>query len=139
MSFGKIVKMLDKLTRDEQLRLVGIISERLLATAEPDSDPEPATEDEPGRRYLPRLPQMIQWGVVKLKDRLYIWGHEDQPALLINDNEVVYNAQIMSINDWAKLITGWTSVNIYESTVLERDGRTLHQIRLDYMEEHGIE
>lgn len=137
MSLEKIVRLLDTLTRDDQLRLVGIISERLRATADPD--PEPAAEDGPSRRYLPRLPQMIQWGVVKPKDRLYIWGHEDQPALLLNPSEVVYNAQIMSINDWAKLITGWTAVNIYESVVLERDDRTLQQIRLAYMEEHGLE
>jgi len=48
---------------------------------------------------------MIQWGVVKLKDSPVYLGDEDQPALLINDNEVVYNAQITSINDWAKLVT----------------------------------
>ena len=139
MSFEKILEMLDTLSRDQQLRLVGIISERLRNTAEMAPVPEQSAGDESGRRYLPRLPQMIQWNVVRLKDRLYVQGHEGQAALLISENEVVYNAEIMSVNDWAKLVTGWTSVNIYESVVLERDGRTLNHIRLAYMEEHGIE
>ncbi len=138
MALNKIVKLLDNLTRDEMLRLISIVSERLLETA-PDPDAEPGDDDERSRRYLPRLPQMIEWGVLVINDRLYILGHEDKPALLISPHEVVYNAQIMRINDWAKLVTGWKSVNIYEWTVLEHDGRTLDQIRRAYMDEHGIE
>jgi len=63
MALNKIVKLLDNLTRDEMLRLISIVSERLLETA-PDPDAEPGDDDERSRRYLPRLPQMIEWGVL---------------------------------------------------------------------------
>lgn len=38
----------------------------------------------------------------------------------------------MAINEWAKLVTGWKSVNIYESVIVERAGRTLDE-RLLYL------
>lgn len=44
----------------------------------------------------------------------------------------------MAINEWAKLVTGWKSVNIYESVIVERAGRTLDELRREYMQ-HGPE
>lgn len=91
-----------------------------------------------GRRSLPRLAQMLEWGVIDVHDRLYVKGHEDQPAVLLDDHQVAYRAEVMGVNAWAQAVTGWQSISIYEWVVQERTGKTLGQIRQEYMDAHGL-
>jgi hypothetical protein len=140
-AFNQILSLLDALNEDEQLQLINTISDRLRGVIqEYAADTE---EDEPettkGREYKPRLANMLQWGVLQINDRLYVEGHEDQAALLLNKNEVAYDGRVMRINDWAKMITDWQSISIYRHVIVDRLGKTLGEVRQEYMDQHGLE
>ncbi|GEM_PF-1467408 len=45
----------------------------------------------------------------------------------------------MPINDWARGVRNWPSINIYEYVVVERNNLTLGQIRQQYMKTHNID
>lgn len=135
----KIIEQLDNLSSAELIRLLNEISDRLneqFGSSE-TSDVEPEEKDT-SKQYLPRMPQIIEWGLVKpMEDKVYIKGEEDKPALLLDSKSVAYDGASMSINDWGKHVTGWKGINIYEWTVVERTGRTLDDMRRDYLDEHG--
>lgn len=137
--YQQAIALLDSLSPEELVALMGKIASHLQQhVGEPvmDSDEE-VTES--GRRYLPRLPQMIQWGlVVPMEDKLYLRDAPNQPALLLDASRVAYQGETLSINDWAKHITGWKSVNVYEWVVVERTNTTLDDLRRDYMIENDL-
>jgi hypothetical protein len=82
---------------------------------------------------------MIAWGVVvPMEDTLYVRDVPDQPALLLDASRVAYHGETMGLNDWAKSVTGWKAVNIYEWVVVKRSGRTLDELRRTYMRENGM-
>ena len=83
--------------------------------------------------------QLIEWGLVApLVDKIYIQGHDEQPALLLDPRTVAYRGETVSINDWAKQITGWRAINVYEWVVVAREGKTLATLRAEYMQAHGL-
>lgn len=139
-AYSQAVGLLDKLTPAELAALMGVISQRMQGLVGPVEEDIESGNNDTSRRYLPRLPQMIEWGVVvPMEDKLYVQGHEDRPALLLDAYRVAFNGEPMAINDWAKFITGWKAINIYEWIVVQRARRTLDEIRRDYMSEHKIE
>ena len=102
----------------------------------PTEDTEEATEP---RRYLPRLPQMIEWGLVlPMEDTLVVNGAPEHPALLLDASRVAYQGQTMGLNEWAKTVTGWKAVNVYEWVLVKRQGRTLDDLRRAYLSENGL-
>lgn len=139
-AFDQVLSLLDSLSEDEQLHLIGIITERLRGNI--SQYVEDTEEDEPdtdrAREYKPRLRNMLEWGVLEINDRLYVEDHEDQAALLLNKNEVAYDGRVMRINDWAKMVKGWESINIYRRVIVDRVGKTLGEIRQEYMDKHGL-
>jgi hypothetical protein len=138
LAYKQALAILDKLTPSELAALMGAISQRLQGVVGGVEEDEQADSNDASRQYLPRLPQMIEWGViVPMEDKLYVQGHEDQPALFLDAYRVAFNGEPKPINDWAKQITGWKAVNIYEWVIVQREGHTLDQIRRDYMSEHG--
>ncbi|MGF1504426.1 MAG: hypothetical protein GYB64_16290 [Chloroflexi bacterium] len=136
--YTQITNLLEDLTPPELANLNMEIARRLqraVGAAEP-LDEEIAADGT--RRYLPRMPHIIEWGLVKpMEDRVYISGEPEEVALLVDAYHVVHNAQRIDINAWARDITGWKSVNIYESIVVERTGETLDAMRRAYIDEHG--
>lgn len=137
-AYQQIMVLLDRLAPAELAALMGEVAQRLQGVV---GEPENDNEGEEGpRRYLPRLPHMVKWGVVvPMEDKLFVQGHQDKPALLLDGYRVAFNGQPMGINDWAKLVTGWKAVNIYEWVIVERAGRTLNELRHEYMQQHGLE
>lgn len=139
-AYQQVIALLEKLTPAELAALMGAISQRLQGVVGGVEDEDIDENEETSRRYLPRLPQMIEWGViVPMEDKLYVQGHDDRPGLLLDAYRVAYNGEPMPINDWAKHITGWKAVNIYEWVVVQREGTTLDELRRAYMNEHDIE
>lgn len=138
-TYQQILEALDDLTTSELVTLMTEISYRLQnelqdAGIEMEDYQQPS---ESSRRYLPRLSKMIEWTLVlPMKDKLFVRNHPEHPVLLLDDSNVVYQGETMSINDWAKKITGWKSVNVYEWVLVERTGLTLDQMRRNYMDEH---
>lgn len=71
------------------------------------------------RTVLPKIKDMLFWGVVSDGDILIAKGYDDEAELLINGH-VTYNDEEMSMKDWLKRITG----------------KSLSQIRKEYVDEN---
>ena len=138
--YQQIIVMLNYLSPAELVALMEQITLRLKSHLGEPIPVEDEPEDHSPRRYLPRLPQMIEWGlVVPLEDKLYIHNFPDKPALLLDASRVAYQGNTMSINDWAKRVTTWKAVNIYEWVVVERVDQTLDELRRAYINENDWE
>jgi len=140
-SYHQIIDMLNDLNPTELASLVGEISRRLQSVyEETDVTIQPDEEDDSQRTYLPRMPHLVEWGLVRPgDDKVYIHTNPDEPALLLDSYHVAYQGERMEINTWARHITGWKSANIYENIVVQRTGQTLDEMRRAYIDLHGWE
>lgn len=89
------------------------------------------------RRILPRIDQMIEWGVVQPGDVLQARNFEDQ-ARLLDSGLVMVDGEEKSLQVWLKELTGWSSVATYAMTIHLETGRTLAEIRREYMKENEV-
>jgi hypothetical protein len=85
------------------------------------------------RRSLPRIDSLLEWGVVKEGDLLKAKNH-DASAILLENGNVEVNGEEKSIQQWLREVTGWSSVETYSFTVHVEKGKTLSEIRKEYME-----
>lgn len=85
------------------------------------------------RRSLPRINTMIEWGVVKEGDVIVAKDREDEATLLANGNVLVEDHE-KSLQSWLKKVYGWSSVQTYGFSVHKATGKTLSEIRSEYME-----
>lgn len=90
------------------------------------------------RRSLPKIDLMLEWGVVKEGDIIVAKGREDEGRLLSNGN-VMVNGEEKSMQAWLKEIYGWSSVQTYVFAVHKETGKTLSQIREEYMAQKETE
>ncbi|WMM26053.1 hypothetical protein RBU61_05090 [Tissierella sp. MB52-C2] len=93
------------------------------------------------RRTLPKIKDMLEWGVIKTGDIITAKGKGDEGELLANGN-VLVNGEEKSMQVWLKGIFGWASIQTYVFAVHKDTGKTLSQIREEYMadkESGGIE
>lgn len=86
------------------------------------------------RRTLPRIDTMLEWGVVKEGDLLQAKNYDSTANLLGNGN-VDVNGVEKSIQQWLQEVTGWSSVNTYALTIHVEKGKSLLEIRKEYMED----
>lgn len=77
-------------------------------------------------------------GVVKEGDIIVAKGREDEGRLLSNGN-VMVNGEEKSMQAWLKEIYGWSSVQTYVFAVHKETGKTLSQIREEYMSKQAEE
>lgn len=103
---------------------VNLMDKSLIATA--------SGEKKIIRRSLPKIDLMLEWGVVKEGDIIVAKGREDEGQLLSNGN-VMVNGEEKSMQAWLKEIYGWSSVQTYVFAVHKETGKTLSQIREEYM------
>ena len=87
------------------------------------------------RTILPKIRDMLQWGVVSAGDVLIASGTEEKATLLQNGH-VCYQDEEMSMQNWLRGIYGWESVETYRYTIHDRTGKSLSQIRKEYMAEN---
>lgn len=85
------------------------------------------------RRSLPRIDALLDWGVVKAGDILVAKGRADEAILLGNGN-VDINGTEMSMQAWLRRVFDWSSVATYTFAIHKQSGKSLSQIREDYME-----
>ncbi|MEH7384527.1 hypothetical protein V7147_03790 [Bacillus sp. JJ1521] len=86
------------------------------------------------RRNLPRIDSMLEWEVVKAGDILKAKNHDSTVVLLSNGNVDVGGVE-KSIQQWLREVTGWSSVETYAFTEHVEKGKTLSELRREYMEE----
>lgn len=103
---------------------VNLMDKSLIATA--------SGEKKIIRRSLPKIDLMLEWGVVKEGDIIVAKGREDEGRLLSNGN-VMVNGEEKSMQAWLKEVYGWSSVQTYVFAVHKETGKTLSQIREEYM------
>ncbi len=79
--------------------------------------------------HRPRLKDMLADGRIKIGDWLYIQKCADKRAQVVSGGVVEFEGQQMLINTWGQQVTGWLSINIYQSVYLERTGEPLENLR----------
>ncbi len=84
------------------------------------------------RRSLPKINAMLEWGIVKAGDIIIAKGTTEE-ATLCADGQIEYAGKKTSIQKWLKSITGWSSVETYAFSVHKKTGRTLSDLRAEYM------
>ena len=90
------------------------------------------------RQALPKINTMLSWGVVKPGDIIVAKGRDDEATLLANGN-VIVNGEEKSMQSWLQNVYGWSSVQTYANTIRKESGKTLSQIREEYMEQEAKE
>lgn len=87
------------------------------------------------RRSLPKIKDMLDWGVVSAGDLLQAKDREEVATLLENGN-VLVDGEEKSLQIWLKEVYGWQSVQTYAFTIHVEKGKTLSEIREAYMEKN---
>ncbi|MBA2850834.1 hypothetical protein HNP86_000965 [Methanococcus maripaludis] len=82
---------------------------------------------------LPRIMDMISVGVVTAGDVLKAKDYESEAELLENGN-VLVDGEEKSIRAWLKSIYPMSNPNAYNLTIHKKTGKTLAEIREEYME-----
>lgn len=85
------------------------------------------------RKSLPKINALIEWGAVKPGDIIVAKGKSDEATLLENGNVSVFGKEI-SLQVWLKNLYGWSSIQTYAFAIQKVSGKTLSQIREEYME-----
>lgn len=75
------------------------------------------------------LKDLIASGKVKVGDKVFVKKFPDLAAFIHDGQRVIFNGEIIYINQWGQKVTGWSSINIYENVVLEKTNQTLDLIR----------
>ncbi len=90
---------------------------------------------------LPKMDKLIEFGIVKPGDRLYITlssvDQEDSLATLLDEKYVLYKNEKMTLNKWGCRVTGWKSIRIYAWAAKEGEIETLQEKRMAYVQEHN--
>ena len=84
------------------------------------------------RQYRPRLQALIDAGRVAVGDEIWVEGHADEKATLVNGRECLVDGQRHRLNDWACSITGWSSINIYEWVRHGPSGKYIEDTRNEF-------
>ncbi len=85
------------------------------------------------RRSLPEIDSLLKWEVVQAGDTLLAKGRTEEGILLANGN-IKADGQEKSLQAWLQQVFGWASVATYSFTVHKKTGKTLSQIRSEYMQ-----
>jgi len=80
------------------------------------------------------MAKLFDWGIIKKDDEVRIKGYDESIATIVDSKKVLSNGIEVKYNDWGQNITGWSSINIYEWTILIRENKTLDELRREKME-----
>jgi len=93
---------------------------------------EPTPEKTRTRTTLPKMRELMEWGLVKPGDVLTIWKYPDSDAVVVDSKTVRFKDRVLSYNEWGCEVTGWSSINIYDwATAL--NGKLLTDLRAERM------
>lgn len=89
------------------------------------------------RRSLPKIDAMLSWGVVKPEAVLGAKGRTDEAILLENGQvKVKSTGEVQSMQQWLKSVYGWSSVETYAFAIDKKSGKSLAELRAEYMEKN---
>ena len=84
------------------------------------------------RRNLPKIDEMLGWGVVKEGDVIIAKGREEE-AILLESGNVEVNGEETSLQKWLREVFGWSSIQTYTFSIHKATGKSLSQLREEYM------
>lgn len=87
---------------------------------------------------LPRMGWLIEKGVINIGEKIHLINHPEIVVTLINENQVDYNGKAISIQKWAREITGWQAVQTYAVIKKVGENHTLSELREEKMRELGM-
>lgn len=96
------------------------------------SNPQKNSKKGGSKTSLPKIDDMLEWGVVQPGDIIIPKGRSEE-AVLLESGQIKTSQGEMSLQTWLKTIYGWQSVQTYAFAVLKRNRKTLSEIREDYM------
>ena len=96
------------------------------------SNPQKNGKKGGSKTTLPKIDDMLEWGVVQAGDIIIPKGRSEE-AVLLESGQIRTSQGEMSLQTWLKTIYGWQSVQTYAFAVLKRNGKTLSEMREDYM------
>lgn len=85
------------------------------------------------KQVLPKIKDMLEWEVVTPGDILEA-KDRDAPAILLANGNVLFNDEEMSMQSWLRKVYGWASVHTYVFAIHKSLGKSLSDIRAEYME-----
>lgn len=86
------------------------------------------------RRQLPKIDAMLEWGIVKPNDKIIAKNTNEECILLESGLIRTKDNEEMSLQQWLKNITGWSSVETYVFSIHAATGKSLSELRAEYME-----
>lgn len=87
------------------------------------------------RASLPRITDMLSWGIVKAGDTITC-NYTDEEVSLLENGHVQTSKGELSLQQWLRNATGWPSVQTYVFAIHKVSGKTLSQLRKEYMNQH---
>ncbi len=81
-------------------------------------EPLPRPGPNKARAALPRMPQLMEWGIVSQNMKLTLKGFDNSEATVHDAKTVKFNNESMPFNDWGTRVTGWSAINIYDWAVM---------------------
>ncbi len=72
---------------------------------------------------------MITNGKVFIGDRVFTKKQPDRLATIVDGDTVEFEGEKLPINTWGQQMTGWSTINIYSSVLLQRTGQPLKSVR----------
>ena len=92
------------------------------------------------RQNLPKIDELLANGVVHENDILHAKGKSDETATLRADGTVVTKeGKVLSMQIWLKQVFGWSAVQTFAYAVHEPTGKTLFDLRAEYMRKKEAE
>lgn len=92
------------------------------------------------RKILPKIDTLIEWGIVSPGDILVANTADKNEAVLQRDGNVKTGEdEVLTIQQWLKKITGWSAVETYKFTIDKKTGKTLSNLREEYMKNNNAE
>lgn len=89
------------------------------------------------RRSLPKIDAMMSWGIVKPGAQLVAKGKPDEAILQDNGQvKIMTTGIVQSMQQWLKSVYGWASVETYAFVIDKASGKSLADLRAEYMEKN---
>lgn len=86
---------------------------------------------------LPKMKWLIEQGILHVGDEVYLIGYPEKIAIVIDKDNVEYNGEKMSFNQFGCKLTGWKSIQIYKYMKIVGNDETLDALRYKRMQELG--
>ncbi len=83
---------------------------------------------------LPRMKELIDAGVINVGDVIYLTIDKNaSKAILIDESHVEFKGEKVKLNEWGQRVSGWKSIRIYAYIIVEGENKTLHEKRIEYV------